>query len=278
MGTATATMTDTAPRALISVQDITQRFPHRAGTVTALDDVSLDIAEGSFVSIVGPSGCGKSTLLKMILGLVEPTSGHIFTGGEVVTGPRPEISMMFQSSLLLPWRTVVDNVLLPIDLLGLKRRDFLDRARELLDMVGLADFARYRPDELSGGMQQRAAICRALIHDPRMLLLDEPFGALDHITREQLNDDLLRIWSETGKTVLLVTHDVDEAIYLSDRVVVMTARPGRVAAELAIDLRRPRGFEVRRDPAFDDHAIRIRELLGLSARGSAGDVEPGEAP
>jgi NitT/TauT family transport system ATP-binding protein len=249
---------------LIYVQDVHKEYESRRGKVSAIESVSLEVARGEFVTIVGPSGCGKSTLLKIVLGVVPATGGEVWVEGEPVRGPRQDCGMMFQSPVLLPWRSVFDNVMLPIEVLRRNKREYSDRARSLLKMVGLSGFEKYYPRELSGGMQQRVAMCRALIYDPPILLLDEPFGALDSITREQLNDDLLRIWEETGSTILSVTHNIDEAVYLSDKIVVMSARPGRIVRELKVDLPRPRDFATRRLAAFDDYAIEIRKLLGLA--------------
>lgn len=249
--------------AAIVVEEVEKQYRTRSGTVRALAPVSITVEPGRFATIVGPSGCGKSTLLKMVLGLEALTAGTIRVGDRVVDRPSPDVAMMFQSPALLPWRSVRDNVLLPVDLLRRRRSAHVAKADELLDMVGLTEFAGAYPSELSGGMQQRAVICRTLLTDPPIILLDEPFGALDHLTREQLNDELLRIWSKTGKTILLVTHDIDEAVYLSDTVYVMSARPGRIAAQLSIDLPRPRSYATRGLPAFERHAIEIRRILGL---------------
>jgi NitT/TauT family transport system ATP-binding protein len=249
---------------LIYARDVHKEYESRRGKVSALEGVSLDVARGEFVTIVGPSGCGKSTLLKIVVGVVPTSGGEVWVEGEPVRGPRQDCGMMFQSPVLLPWRSVFDNVMLPIEVLRRNKREYSDRVHSLLKMVGLSGFEKYYPRELSGGMQQRVAMCRALIYDPPILLLDEPFGALDSITREQLNDDLLRIWEETGSTILLVTHNIDEAVYLSDKIAVMSARPGRIVRELKVDLPRPRNFATRRLAAFDDCAIEIRKLLGLA--------------
>jgi NitT/TauT family transport system ATP-binding protein len=210
----------------------------------------------------------------MMIGLVPPSQGQILVDGVEVKGPTRNVGIMFQTSALLPWRTVLDNVLLPIDMVRKSKREYRPRADELLELVGLSGFRDARPSELSGGMQQRVAMCRALIDDPPVVLLDEPFGALDHITREQLNDELLRIWRQTKKTIVLVTHAIDEAVYLSDTVVVMTARPGRVAAEMRIPLARPRSNETRTDPEFERCAVAIRRLLGVGVSGGAEAPSP----
>ncbi|MGY1740084.1 MULTISPECIES: ABC transporter ATP-binding protein [unclassified Blastococcus] len=250
----------------IEISQVSKTFRTRKGVVDAVSSVSLAIEEGSFVSLLGPSGCGKSTLLKMVLGLEEPTAGTVSVSGQPVGAARRDVGMMLQTPALVPWRTVRDNVLLPVDLLGgARRRDHRARVDELLAMVGLTAFAGSYPRELSGGMQQRAALCRALLFDPAILILDEPFGALDHITREQLNDEMLRICAGGEKTVLLVTHDIDEAVYMSDRVVVMSARPGRVNEVLEVGLPHPRTLTTRKDPRFETNALRIRELLGIGS-------------
>ena len=237
------------------------------GGLSALAAVSFSVSRGEFVSIIGPSGCGKSTLLKITLGVVPPTGGAIRIDGRIIAGPQIDIGMVFQTPALPPWRRVLDNVLLPIEVLDKKPADYRDKARELLDLVGLRDFERSWPRELSGGMKQRVAICRALIHDPGLLLMDEPFGALDAMTRERLQAELMRIWGETHKTILFVTHSIDEAVLLSDRVVVLSPRPGRVVEEVAIEMDRPRGAETRGTRAFQDYALRLRRMLGLTEEG-----------
>ena len=239
-------------------------YATRDGTVHALDGIAFRVRKGEFVSIVGPSGCGKSTLLKIILGVVGYSGGEVRLAGKLVKGPQLGAGMVFQTAALPPWRRVLDNVLLPIEVLGLPRRDHLEKARGLLAMVGLTGFERKLPHELSGGMQQRVSICRALIHDPGLLLMDEPFGALDALTREVMQSELLRIWAETHKTVLFVTHSIDEAVLLSDRVIVMSARPGKVVEDLKIELPRPRGADARSLPLFQDYAQRLRRLLGVA--------------
>jgi NitT/TauT family transport system ATP-binding protein len=249
---------------VINIRNVSKAYDSRRGPILALEDVSFDVNDGEFVCLVGPSGCGKSTLLKLILGIMPPTGGEISINGVSVTAPRSDCSMMFQSPLLLPWRNVRDNVLFPVEILRRRRKDYEDRANALLEMVGVASFAAHYPRELSGGMQQRVAICRALIHEPDILLLDEPFAALDSITREQLNDDLLKIWAETGRTIVLVTHNIEEAVYLSNRVVVFSDRPGRVIDKLAIGLPTPRADEMRRSDVFYLATQEIRRALGLA--------------
>jgi NitT/TauT family transport system ATP-binding protein len=224
----------------------------------ALKDVNFDIGRGEFVTVVGPSGCGKSTLLKIMAGILPKGTGGLTFGGRTVTGPSRHAGVVFQAPVLLPWRTVLDNVLLPIDVQRLGRAGHLERARDLLRMVGLDGFENRYPAELSGGMQQRVGIVRALIHDPDLLLMDEPFGALDAMTREQLNLDLLRIWAASGKTVMLVTHSIPEAVFLADRVIVMSPRPGRIIDIIRVALPRPRGLSIMNTPEFGSLTDTIR--------------------
>ena len=232
-----------------------------AAEVVALKNLDFAIADGEFVSVVGRSGCGKSTLLKVLAGLLPFTSGSVELNGKPLRGPSPEAAMVFQSPVLLPWRTILENVLLPIEFRKLSRRAYEDSALQLLAMVGLKEFAHRYPYELSGGMQQRAALVRALVQDPRLLLMDEPFGALDAMTREQLNLELMRIWSDSRKTVVFITHSIAEAIFLSDRVIAMTARPGSIADVITIDLPRPRDLSVINTDRFGRHAAHLRTLL-----------------
>ena len=231
------------------------------GTVTALDDLHLRVDAGEFVTLVGPSGCGKSTVLKLVSGLLAASAGQVRIHGQPVRGPRREMGFFFQTPVLLPWRTVRYNVLLPIEMLGQPVREHAARADELLAKVGLDGFQQARCWELSGGMQQRVGICRALIHDPEVLLMDEPFAALDAMTRETLGLELLRIWEERRKTVLFVTHSIPEAVLLADRVVVMSPRPGRIASVIPIDLPRPRTVEMEYDEHFKEAALEIRALI-----------------
>ena len=210
--------------------------------MAALEDIDLDIHENEFVTLVGRSGCGKSTLLRLIAGLLPSTTGRITIGDRAVDGPRVDVGLMFQRPALMPWRTVLENVLLPVEILGLDRKQGRSRAEELLALVGLEGFEGRRPWELSGGMQQRVALCRSLIHEPKVLLMDEPFAALDALTREELSLELQRIWSERQKTIVFVTHSISEAAVLSDRVVVLTPRPGRVARVIDVPVARPRAF------------------------------------
>ncbi|MDI5972843.1 ABC transporter ATP-binding protein [Streptomyces sp. SL13] len=234
----------------ISFRDVTRTFPVNNGAFTALDGVSLDIGEREFVTVVGPSGCGKSTLLALAAGLDEPTSGEVTVDGERVTGPGPERGMIFQQYALFPWLTVRRNVEFGLRLTGLPAAERRARATHAIELVGLADFADALPKTLSGGMKQRCAIARAYAVDPEVLLMDEPFGALDALTRVQLQEQLLRTWSAQRRTVLFVTHDVEEAVYLARRVVVMAARPGRVQEVVDVDLPYPRTEQMRLSPQF----------------------------
>jgi NitT/TauT family transport system ATP-binding protein len=224
----------------------------------ALDRIDLTVPQGEFVAIVGPSGCGKSTLLRIIAGLLRHSGGSVQLDGKEVTGAQSALGIVFQNPVLLEWRNVLDNVLLQLELRDLDPKAYLARAHELLAKVGLGEFHDRRPRELSGGMRQRAAIVRALIHDPPLLLMDEPFGALDALTREQMNLDLQRMWLRDRNTVLFITHSIEEAVLLSDRVVVMSSRPGRIADIVTDDLPRPRGAHTRSDPRFIEHVERIR--------------------
>ena len=246
---------------LLVMEDVGKVFTVRGATLRALDGVRLSIREGEFVSILGQSGCGKSTLLKLTAGVMPSSEGEIRIAGKRVDGPFSDLGMVFQSPVLLEWRTVFANVMLPIEILGTDRTAGADRAGALLTMVGLAGFERLYPTELSGGMQQRVAICRALVTDPPLLLMDEPFGALDALTRDVMAAELLRIWDETRKTIVFVTHSIDEAVLLSDRVVVMTPRPGRVNRVVDIDLPRPRDVDVRYGPRFVELSQQLRDLI-----------------
>ncbi|RHZ99111.1 ABC transporter ATP-binding protein [Cereibacter sphaeroides] len=235
--------------------------------LVALQDVHLTLRKGEFVSVVGSSGCGKSTLLKIMSGLLPPTRGRVVLDGRPVTGPRPDIGMMFQQATLLPWKTTIENIVLPIEIREGRAaaKAALPRAQGLLSLVGLGDFARVFPGELSGGMAQRASICRMLISEPAVLLLDEPFSALDELTRDFMNMELQRICAEQEATAFLVTHSLAEAVILSDRVLVMKPRPGRVVEEIVIDLPRPRTLEMINTPKFGQIVGHIRDLLGKEA-------------
>lgn len=253
----------TSAPAAIEVSDVRKVFQSADSEVLALDRVSFSVQQGEFVSVLGPSGCGKTTVLKMIAGLAAPTSGTIKVGDAPVSGPQQKIGLVFQVPALMKWRTALENVLLPSEILGLAPEPARADALRLLELVGLADFAARYPRELSGGMQQRVGIARALAHDPSILLLDEPFSALDVMTRNQLNIELLRIWSERKKTSLLITHSIAEAVFLSDRVVVLSPRPSRVIEIVPVPLPRPRNARVRITADFIEIVDRIGRLIGL---------------
>jgi len=249
-------------RDLIRIDGLRKAFG--AGTpdeLVALDDITCSIQEGDFVSIVGPSGCGKSTLLRILAGLLDYSEGSVILDGAPVRGTRRDIGVVFQNAILLPWRTIVDNVLLPAEVLGLDMNAARLRARELLAMVRLEGFENRLPHELSGGMQQRASIARALLHDPKILLMDEPFGALDAMTREQMNLELQRIWTESRKTIVLITHSIPEAVFLGDVVLVMTARPGTLRRAVPVDLPRPRTMALTATPDFGEKTQEIRAFF-----------------
>ena len=249
----------TAPPALIQIEALDKLYRSRFGAPTeALKQINFDVADGEFVTIVGPSGCGKSTLLKILTGTLRKTAGRIAMRGREIDGPSRELGIVFQAPVLLPWRTILDNVMLPIEIHRRERSQFEERARALLKLVGLQEFAAKYPRELSGGMQQRVGICRALVHDPALLLMDEPFGALDAMTREQMNIELLRIWSENRKTVILVTHSIPEAVFLADRVIVMSPRPGRISEIIRVDLARPRALAMINSSDFGRYVEAIR--------------------
>jgi len=246
----------------IEIDQLSVRYGTIAGdSILAVDRFDLSIPDGEFVAIVGPSGCGKSTLLRVLCGLMQGFDGSARVNGTPTGSPRTDVGVVFQDSRLLPWLNVLENVLIPIRVQGKPRADYRARARDLLDTAGLKDFALVYPNELSGGMQQRVAICRALVHDPGTLLMDEPFGALDAITREIMNLELLRTWGATGKTVAFVTHSIPEAVFLADRVVVMTSRPGRIQDIVKVDLPRPRDLTTMSTLAFAELSGRVRSVL-----------------
>jgi NitT/TauT family transport system ATP-binding protein len=258
-----------AERTVIRARGLSKTYVTASGpNVRALDPVDLAIGEGEFVAIVGPSGCGKSTLLRIIAGLDPQTNGELTLEGRAVSGPSHEVGVVFQAANLLPWLTVRENVRLPLKVGGRRWKDD-GRVDELLAMTGLADFAARYPYELSGGMQQRAGICRALARDPKILLMDEPFGALDALTRERMNLELQRIWQASGKTVVLITHSISEAIFLGGRVVVMSARPGKIIADLPVDIPRPRSLDaILSHPEYPRLSREIRAMLNAQ-----GEVE-----
>ncbi len=234
--------------------------------VQAIENISLTVEGGEFVSVVGPSGCGKSTLIKMLAGLLPITSGSIHVNGHLVRGPHSDIGIVFQSPVLLKWRSVLDNILFPVDILRQPREKYVQRAEELLRLVDLWDFRHDYPRVLSGGMQQRAAICRALLHDPSLLVMDEPFSALDAFTREEMNLELLRVWSERQKTILFITHSIPEAVFLSDRVVVLSERPSVVDCIFEIGLPRPRTNDLRYTQPFQEYNRAIRNRISIERR------------
>ncbi len=258
---------------MIVLDGVGMTYRAETGAVEALRDISLSVPAGEFLALVGPSGCGKSTLLRICAGLRPPSRGRVCVAGHPVTGPLADVGMVFQAPVLLRWRRILDNVLLPAELAGRDPRAYEGRARALLALVGLAEFAERLPRELSGGMQQRAALCRALLLDPPLLLMDEPFGALDAMTRDDMNLELLRVWGEGSaerKTILFVTHSISEAVFLADRVVVMTPRPGRVARVFDVPLPRPRTAATRAQPEFGRLSLTIYETLTAARAEAAG--------
>ena len=257
-------MAATEMRALIAVEGLGKVYGAGAAPVVALQDIGFAVADGAFVAVVGPSGCGKSTLLRILAGLSPASSGRATLAGAPIDGPRRDIGVVFQQPVLFPWRTVLGNVMLPIDVQRLGRAEARARAMTLLRLVGLEGFEDRLPRELSGGMQQRAALVRALIHEPSLLLMDEPFGALDAMTRESMNLELQRIWMERQKTVLFITHSVAEAVFLADQVLVMSPRPGRIVDRLDVGFARPRALEIVNTPAFGAHVQRIRRALNAA--------------
>jgi NitT/TauT family transport system ATP-binding protein len=258
--------------AFIVLDGVGMTYATASGAVEALRGISLGVGRGELVALVGPSGCGKSTLLRIVSGLRPATAGRVVVAGKDVTRPIAEIGMVFQAPILLKWRSVLDNVLLPAELAGLDPARYRARAHELLELVGVGEFAGKLPRELSGGMQQRVSLCRALLLDPPLLLMDEPFGALDAMTRDDMNLELLRVWGEAKgaggerKTILFVTHSIPEAVFLADRVVVMSARPGRVREIVQVELPRPRDLDMMASDAFGVYARRIRHLFDAAGR------------
>lgn len=258
-------MTSVAPPhagPVLVARELSLIFPDGDEGLHVLSDISFSLEAEEFVCILGPSGSGKSTLLRILAGLLPPTSGDVYYLGEKLNGPRREIGFVFQKANLMPWRTVLENITLPLELQLVPTSQAQAQAQELVDLVGLEGFEQTLPRDLSGGMAQRVAIARALVHDPGVLLLDEPFGALDALTRERMGAELMRIWQARRKTVVMVTHAIPESIFLADRVLVLSPRPGRVRLDLAIDLPRPRQEEVRYTPAFGELAKRLRAAIG----------------
>ena len=247
---------------MISVQGLNKTYAtHDGSSIFALSDVNLEIARGELVTVVGPSGCGKTTLLKILAGILQKSSGSVLVNGNPIEGPSRQLGVVFQEPLLLPWRNIIENVMVPIEIQGRARETFKTNARQMLELVGLGGFEHKYPRELSGGMQQRVGIARALIHDPDFLLMDEPFGALDAMTREQMNLELLDIWAAKKKTVLVVTHSIAEAVFLADRIVVMTSRPGRISDIIEIELPRPRHLDMINSDDFGKYVKRVPLLF-----------------
>jgi NitT/TauT family transport system ATP-binding protein len=250
---------------VIGIEDVSLIYRSRNAEVHALDNISFTATDREFVALLGPSGCGKSTLLKLISGLIPQSSGVIRVNGRPIDGPTPSIGIVFQSPLLMAWRTVLQNVLLQIEIRDLRLADYRAAARDLIRLVGLDGFEDAHPHQLSGGMQQRVGLCRALIHDPDLLIMDEPFGALDAMTRELMNAELQRIWIERRKTVLFITHSISEAVFLADRVLVMSPRPGRLVGEIAVDLPRPRTVATTELPDFVHFTREVRRRLNTAS-------------
>lgn len=247
---------------VLIARDLSMVYPSRDGGLHALSAVNLDVEPQEFVCVVGPSGCGKTTLLRLLAGLLIPTSGQVLFEGEALRGPRRRIGFVFQKMSLMPWRTVLQNIGLPLELQGIDEGQVSARAQDLVELVGLTGFEDCHPHDLSGGMAQRVTIARALVHEPDLLLLDEPFGALDALTRERMASELLRIWSAQTVTVVMVTHSIPEALLLADRVVVLSERPGTVRLDLPIPLDRPRSLELMHTRRFGQLAQRVREAIG----------------
>ncbi len=259
-------MTDNTP--LVSVTDVSMIYKTKDASgqaleTIALQDANLEIKAGEFISLIGPSGCGKTTLLRLLADLIQPTKGTLLIGNKTPKAARESraYGYVFQAPALFDWRTVQQNVMLPLEIMGFNKQERASRAEKMLKLVGLEKFARNYPWQLSGGMQQRASIARALAFDPQLIFMDEPFGALDEITRENLNLELLRLWRETGKTIIFVTHSIPEAVFLSTRIVVMTPRPGKIEKIIEVDLPQPRNFDTRETPRFFEIATEVRESL-----------------
>ena len=245
----------------IAAQAVGKTYATRSGPLHAVHEASFGCQAGEFISLLGPSGCGKSTLLMMLAGLEQPTSGSLIVAGIPMTAPRRDTGIIFQDATLLPWKSVLENVMFPIQILGLPFGQYIDRAMELLERVGLKGFEKKRPHELSGGMRQRVAICRALVHDPKVLLMDEPFSALDAITRDQMNVVLSEMLERYKKTVIFVTHSIREAVYLSDRVLVMGGRPSSILLDLPVSFERPRRFDIEESPEFMGLCRTLRQTI-----------------
>ena len=245
----------------LSIENLAVTYASARGPLTALQDLSLEVADGEFVAVLGPSGCGKSTLLNIASGLLTPSRGRVAIRGEPVTAPRRDVGIVFQQPTLLPWKTVLQNILIPIQALRLPLSDYRERARDLIRLVRLEGFENHYPYELSGGMQQRVGIARGFMHDPQLLLMDEPFAALDAMTREHMTDELQAMWMQSGKSVLFITHSIPEAVYLADRVVVLSGRPGTVLEVLKVPIPRPRRVSTLGSPEFNEICNRLRTFF-----------------
>ncbi len=253
--------TSVMDQTLFRAKDLAVTYESSRGPVKALEGLSATLGQGEFLSVLGPSGCGKSTLLKVVAGLLKPTSGTVTLAGAPIIGPRPDVGIVFQQPTLLPWQSTLDNVLLPIRTLGHDLAAGRKKAESLLKLVGLDKFSKHYPNELSGGMQQRVGIARGLVHDPALLLMDEPFAALDAMTREHMMLELQRIWMAARKSILFITHSIPEAVFLSDRIAVLSARPGRTIREVEVDLPRPRTLETMADKRFAELCNELRALF-----------------
>ena len=248
---------------ILTAEHISHTYPVKGGMLSAVEDVSLELTRESFVCLIGPSGCGKSTLLRILSGLLRPRAGRVQLEDQPITRPQRRLGLVFQQANLMPWRTVRGNLALPLQLAGMPARQVRTRTDAMLELIGLQSFAGTYPSALSGGMAQRVAIGRALIHDPEVLLLDEPFGSLDALTRERMSEELLRLWNERRKTVLMVTHSIPEAVLLADRVIVFSPRPGRLVGDVAVPLPRPRSLQLLRDPNFLALTEQLRQAIRL---------------
>lgn len=246
---------------LIVLKNIRKSYESKEGSILAIEDITFEVEEGDFVVIVGPSGCGKSTLLKVVAGLLSFDRGSIKFRGKEISGPVRDIGMIFQEPALLRWKTVIGNILAPIELMGMNKKEYEQKAKELLKLTNLGGFENKYPSELSGGMQQRVSICRSLVYDPSLLLMDEPFGALDAMTREKMNLELLEIWRESKKTILFVTHSIPEAAFMADSVVALTDRPSRINEKITIDLERPRTLTTKTENKYDEYTEKLYQLM-----------------
>jgi len=274
----TDTVEDTAHGARVEITGVSHTFPAKRGPVVVFDEVNCHLKAGELIAILGPSGCGKSTLLRILAGLIRPSFGHVAVDGKRVERPGRATGMVFQEDALLEWRTIFENVMLPAEIKGIKKSTVEARAHELLAQVGLGEFEEAKPSQLSGGMKQRAAICQALVYEPRLLLMDEPFGALDALTRKQMQLDLQSLWLNVRNTVVFVTHSIEEAVLLADRILVMSPRPARVLREYKVDLPRPRSSQATRTEVYLD-TVRDIEILfeGLGVLRQQGVATPADA-